>query len=97
MDDSDDEKEPAEFVYTDSSSLLLLPAVKHAKKTLKNSDEDPQETSPGLIHKEPAKPVKKIPATSCTHILKSGARQCRLKASNETGKFCKYYKKTDQK
>ena len=30
--DSDDEKELAEFVYTDSSTSLLLLAVKHPKK-----------------------------------------------------------------
>ena len=43
-------------------------------------DEDPKETSPGLVHKELAKPAKRLlaanctPAASYTHILTSGVR-----------------------
>ena len=68
-------------------------------------DEDPQETSPGSVQKEAAKPAKKLPATSCTlttsctHIPTSGIRkgkQCRLVASDETGKFCIYHKSKRQ-
>ena len=92
LDDSDDEQEPAEFVYTDPNTSLLLPAVKHPRKAPKTSgpdDEDPRKTSSGLVQREPAKPA------SCTYILTSGVRkgkQCRLKASGEAGKFCKYHK-----
>ena len=56
----------------------------------------PQKTFPGSIHKELTKPIKKIPAASCTHILTSGIRkgkQCRLKASDKTGKFCHCHKR----
>ena len=35
-DDSEDEKNPEEFVYTDPSTLLLLPTVKHPQKTPKS-------------------------------------------------------------
>ena len=37
LDDSDDEQEPAEFVYTDPNTSLLLPAVKHPRKASKTS------------------------------------------------------------
>ena len=86
LDDSDDEQE------------LLLPAVKHPQKASKTSgadDEDPQKTSPGPVHKEPAKPAKNLLAASCSYILTSGIRkgkQSRLKASDKTGKFYKYHK-----
>ena len=76
LDDSDDEQEPAEFVYTDPNTSLLLPAVKHPRKAPKTSgpdDEDPQKTSSGLVQREPAKPAKK-PA-SCTYMLTSGVRK----------------------
>ena len=51
---------------------------------------------------KPAKPAKKLsasgrtPVTSCTYSLTSGKRkdkQCRLRASDETGKFCNYHKR----
>ena len=54
------------------------------------------------MHKKPAEPAKRLPATNCTpvafctNILTSGVRkgkQCRLKASDETGKFCNYHKR----
>ena len=83
------------------------PAVKKLQKASKipghPSDEDPQETSSGPVHKELAEPAKKLPAagrtpaTSCTHILTSGVRkgkQCRFKASDETGKFCHHHRQT---
>ena len=106
-DDSDDEKEPAvkhsqkvpktqEFVDIDPSTSLLVPAVKNTQKAPKLRDEDPQNTCPGSMHKELAKPAKKLPAACCTHILTSGVRkskQWRLKTSDETGKFCKYHQK----
>ena len=86
------------------------PTVKQPQKASKTlglidtdpDDKDPQETSPGPVHKEPTKSAKRLPATnctpaaSCTHILTSGIRkskQCRLKASDETGKFCNYHKR----
>ena len=82
------------------------PTVKQPQKAsstlgLIDTGPDPQETSPGPVHKEPAKPAKSLPAAnrtptaSCTHILTSTVRngkQCRLKASDETGKFCNYHK-----
>ena len=49
--------------------------IKKLQKPSKIHDEDPQETSPGPAHKELAKPPKKLPATSCTHILTSGVRK----------------------
>ena len=86
------------------------PIVKQPQKASKTlglidtgpDDKDPQETSPGPVHKEPAKPVKRLPAAnctptaSCTHILTSGVRkgkQWRLKGSDMTGKFCNYHKR----
>ena len=65
-------------------------------------DKDAHETSPGPVHKEPVKPAKRLlaanctSAASCTHILTSSVRkgkQCRLKASDETDKFCNYHKR----
>ena len=77
------------------------PAVKKLQKASKipgrSGDEDPQETSPGPVHKESARPAEKLPAASCTHILISGVRkgkQCRFKASDKTGKFCYHHKQT---
>ena len=84
------------------------PALKQPQKAPKPpklvdtspDDEDPQKTS--SVHKELAKTAKKLPAagrtlvTSCTYILTSGVRkskQCRLKASDETGKFWNYHKR----
>ena len=118
-DDSDDEKKPAVkqlqkvskvpvFVDTDSSTEdEQEPTVKQPQKAPKipghPGDEDHQETFPGPVHKETAKPAKKLPAasctpaTSCTYILTSGVRkgkQCRFKASDERGKFCHYHKQT---
>ena len=69
-----------------------------------NEKEKPhsQKTSPGPVDKEPTQPVKTPPAashtsvTSCTYILTSGVRkgkQCKLKASDETGKFCHFQKR----
>ena len=92
-----------EFIHRDSDDSddgqeLLLPAVKHPQKASKTSgadDEDPQKTSPGPVHKEPAKPAKNLLAASCSYILTSGIRkgkQSRLKASDKTGKFYKYHK-----
>ena len=87
-----------EFVYIDPSTPLLLPAVKHPQRASKTSgaeNEDHQKTSPGLVFKELTKPAKNLLATSCTYILTSGIRngkQCRLKASDKTGKFCNYRK-----
>ena len=85
-----------EFVDTDPSTSLLLPVVKHPQKTPKTPHEDPQKTSPGLMHKESTKPAKKIPVASCTHILTSDIRkdkQCRQEVSDKTDKFCKYHKR----
>ena len=61
---------------------------------------------PTHMNKEPAKPSEKLPAagctpvTSCTYILTSDVRkgeQCRLRVSDETGKFCNYLKKTNMR
>ena len=102
---------PPEFVDTDSSiEDEQGPTVKQPQKASKAlelidtgpDDKDLQETSPGSVQKEPAKPAKRLPAAnctpaaSCTHILASGIRkgkQCRFKASDETGKFCNYHKR----
>ena len=94
--DSDDKKEPAEFVYTDQSTLLLLTAVKHRQKTPKKKKtvEEPQKKNVSRINVQRTDQASKIdPCRSYTHILTSGARPCRLKASHETGKFCKYHKR----
>ena len=62
----------------------------------------PQKRSPGPVHRAPAKPVKNLsaasrtPVTSWTYILTSGIRkgkQCKLKVSDETGKFCNRHKR----
>lgn len=62
----------------------------------------PQKTSLGSVHREPAKPAKKPPAASrtpvasCTYILIFGiwkCKQCKLKTSDETGKFCHLHKR----
>ena len=96
------------FVDTDSiTEDEQEPTVKQSQKAPKipgrPGDEDPQETSPGLVNKESAKPAKKLPAasctpaTSCTYILMSGIRkgkQCRFKASDKNGKFCHHNKQT---
>ena len=88
-----------EFVYADPSTSLLLPVVKRPQKPPKtsgNDNRDHQKTSPGLVHKEPTKKANNVPAASCTYILTSGVRkgkQYRLKASDKTGKFCKYCKR----
>ena len=64
-----------------------------------NEEEEPhsQRMFPGPLAKELIQSIKAPSAashttlTSCTHILTSGLRegkQCKLKASDETGKFC---------
>ena len=63
-----------------------------------SEEEEPytQKTFPGPMHKEPSKPVKKIPAASCTHILATSitkGKQRMLKASHETGKFYHHHKR----
>ena len=66
---------------------------------LDNEEEEPhpQKTSPGPVDKELTQPVEtptavsRTPVTSYTYILTSvlrRAKQCKLKASDETGKFC---------
>ena len=61
-------------------------------KQPEKADDDPQETSP------PSVKTVKIPnfaAASCTYILTKGARkckQCRMRASDKTCKFCIYRK-----
>ena len=66
-----------------------------------NKNEEPH-SSPGPVNKEPAQSVKTpstashTPVTSCTYILSSGlkkGKQCKLKASDETGKFCHLHKR----
>ena len=68
-----------------------------------NEEEEPrsQKTSPGPVDKEPTQLAKTPPAASrtpvtfCTYILTSGVRkgkQCKLKVSDETGKFCHLHK-----
>ena len=102
-----DEQEPAiknlqkastitKFVDTGPSAEdEQKPVVKKLQKASKIHDEDPQEISP--VHKESARPAKKLPAASCTHILTSGiskGNQCWFKASDKTGKFCHHHKQT---
>ena len=62
----------------------------------------PQKTSSGPVHRKPAKPAKKhsstsrTPVTSGTYILTFGIRkgkQYKLKASEETRKFCNRHKR----
>ena len=71
------------------------PVVKQPQKVSKiSTDEDPQETSPALV--KPAK-IPNFVAASCTYILTKGERkgkQCRLRASDEAGKFCHHHKQT---
>ena len=66
---------------------------------LDNEEEEPhpQKTSPGPVDKELTQPVEtpiavsRTPVASYTYILTSVLRrvkQCKLKASDETGKFC---------
>ena len=110
LDDLDDEQEPivkiiknlqkastiTKFVDTGPSAEdEQKPVVKKLQKASKIHDEDPQEISP--VHKESARPAKKLPAASCTHILTSGiskGNQCWFKASDKTGKFCHHHKQT---
>ena len=74
------------------------PAIKKPQKASKipggSDDESPQETPLGESTKKP--PATSCnPVASCIHILTSGVRkgeQCRVRASNEMGKFCIYYK-----
>ena len=102
---TEDEQEPAvkklqkaskipKFVDTGSSTENEQGlTAKQPQKASKIHDENPQETS--LVHKELAKPEKKLPDPSCTHIFTSRIRkgkQCRLKASDKTGKFCHHHK-----
>ena len=100
------------FVDTDSSTEdeqeLIVKQPQKAPKIpglidTAPGDEDPQETSSGPVHKELAKPVKKLsaasctPATSCTYILTSGVRkgkQCRFKVLDGASKFCHHHKQT---
>ena len=107
-------KNEAEKLGDDSSvhkkTVAERPAVKQSQKESKtpelvdtgSGNKDPKKTSPEPVHKEPAKPAKKLPVagrtlvTSCTYILTSGVRkgnQCRLKASDKTDKFCNYRKR----
>ena len=62
----------------------------------------PQKAPPGPVHRESAKPAKKLsaasrtPVTSCTYTLTSGKRkckQCKPKVSDKTGKFCNCHKR----
>ena len=73
-----------------------------------NEKEEPhtQKTSPGSVNKEPTQPVKtpsaasRTAVTSCSYILTSGlkkGKQCKLKASDKTGKFCHLHKRHTQK
>ena len=66
-----------------------------------NKDEEPH-SSPGPVNKEPAQSVK-MPSTASytpvtfrtyilTSVLKKG-KQCKLKASDEMGKFCHLHKR----
>ena len=66
-----------------------------------NKNEEPH-SSPGPVNKEPAQSVKTpstashTSVTSCTYILTSGlkkGKQCKLKASDERGKFCHLHKR----
>ena len=66
------------------------------------STEDEQE--PAIKKLQKGSTIPKFAAACCTHILTSGVRkgkQCRFKASDETGKFCYHHKlkkhETDQK
>ena len=70
------------------------PIVKQPQKASKiPGDESPQETSP-----VPVKLAKTSKfAAGCTFILTKGVRkgkQCRFRASGETGKFCYHHKQT---
>ena len=73
-----------------------------------NEKEEPhtQKTSPGSVNKEMTQPVKtpsvtsRPPVTSFNYILTSGlkkGKQCKLKASGKTGKFCHLHKRHNQK
>ena len=86
----------SELVDTDSDTEdEQEPVVKKRQKASKTlglidtgpNNKDPQETSPGSVHKEPAKPEKRLPAG-----IRKG-KQCRLRASDKTGKFCNYHKR----
>ena len=93
----DDEEGPTvKCIVMYSTEDEQEPAIKKLQKASKipkfvdmsPDDEDPQETFPG-------KPTKKLPVTSCTHIMTYSIRrgkQCRLMASDKTGKFCNYQK-----
>ena len=71
---------------------------------LDNEEEEShsKKTSQGPVDKESTQPVKtppaasRTPVTSCTYILTSGVRkgkQCKLKASDKTVKFCHLHKR----
>ena len=91
--DSDDEQERQPKKASKTSEYPddeQEPAVKKVQKATKipkfvdttPGNEDPQEASPGEL-------TKKLPATSCTHIMTYAVRrdkQCRLKASDKMGK-----------
>ena len=85
---SDEEQEPAaKCIVMYSNEDEQEPAVKKLQKATEipkfvdtsPGNEDPQEASPGEL-------TKKLPATSCTHIMTYAVRrdkQCRLKASDK--------------
>ena len=87
----DDEQGPAvKCMVMYSTEDEQEPTVKQPQKTSKISgDEDPQETSPAKI--------PNFAAASCTHILTKGvkkSKQCRFRASDKAGKFCRHHKQT---
>ena len=54
-----------------------------------------EEQEPAVKKLQKGLKIPKFAAASCTHILTSGVRkgkQCRFKASDETGKFCYRHK-----
>ena len=74
------------------------PTVKKPQKASKipggSDDESSQKTPLWEPTKKPPA-IGRTPAVSSTHILTSGVRkgkQCRVRASDETGKFCIYHK-----
>ena len=91
---SDDEQVPAvnyqKCIVMCGTEDEQGPVVKQPQKALKIPDDEiPQETSP-----VPSKPKF---AAGCTYILTKGVRkgkQCRFRASDETGKFCYHHKQT---
>ena len=83
-------KQPQKFVDTDADD-----------SDAKEEEPRSQKTSPGPVDKELTQPVKAPSAASCspmtsyTYILISGVRkgkQCKLKTSDKTDKFCHLHK-----